>query len=116
MGILFVDPIDITSGLTNLYNGVLRIIEIFPEQVQLVLGNIASLPDALLQVFADPLGAIQSLLGLLPSWANTDLDKILQALLDPVSVVLPSDPGAGPPVVTVLAMDQNSICPRCLTE
>lgn len=96
----FSDPMDaITSGLTNLYNGVLRIIEIFPEQVQLVLGNIASLPDALLQVFADPLGAIQSLLGLLPSWANLQayLDKILQALLDPVSVVLPSDPGGTDP-------------------
>ena len=74
-------------------------LEIFPEQVQLVLGNIASLPDALLQVFADPLGAIQSLLGLLPSWANLQayLDKILQALLDPVSVVLPSDPGGTDP-------------------
>ena len=96
----FSDPMDaITAGLTNLYNGVLRIIEIFPEQVQLVLGNIASLPDALLQVFADPLGAIQSLLGLLPSWANLQayLDKILQALLDPVSVVLPSDPGGTDP-------------------
>lgn len=92
----FQDPLGtITSGLTNLYNGVLRIIEIFPEQVQLVLGNIASLPSAMLQMFADPLGAIQSLLGLLPSWANLQayLDKILQALLDPVSVVLPSDPG-----------------------
>lgn len=92
----FSDPMGaITTGLTNLYNGVLRIIEIFPEQVQLVLGNIASLPDALLQVFADPLGAIQSLLGALPSWANLQayLDKILQALLDPVSVLQPSDPG-----------------------
>lgn len=96
----FQDPLGaITSGISNLYNGVLRIIEIFPEQVQLVLGNIASLPDALLQVFADPLGAIQSLLGLLPSWANLQayLDKILQALLDPVSVVLPSDPGGTDP-------------------
>ena len=96
----FQDPLGaITSGISNLYNGVLRIIEIFPEQVQLVLGNIASLPDALLQVFADPLGAIQSLLGLLPSWTNLQayLDKILQALLDPVSVVLPSDPGGTDP-------------------
>ena len=78
----FSDPMGaITTGLTNLYNGVLRIIEIFPEQVQLVLGNIASLPSAMLQVFADPLGAIQSLLGALPSWANLQayLDKILQA-------------------------------------
>ena len=51
----FCDPMGaITTGLTNLYNGVLRIIEIFPEQVQLVLGNIASLPSAMLQVFADP--------------------------------------------------------------
>lgn len=92
----FCDPMGaITTGLTNLYNGVLRIIEIFPEQVQLVLGNIASLPSAMLQVFADPLGAIQSLLGALPSWANLQayLDKILQALLDPVSVLQPSDPG-----------------------
>lgn len=96
----FQDPLGtITSGLTNLYNGVLRIIEIFPEQVQLVLGNIASLPSAMLQVFADPLGAIQSLLGVLPSWTNLQayLDKILQALLDPVSVVLPSDPGGTDP-------------------
>ena len=93
-------PLDlITSGITNLYNGVLRIIEIFPEQVQLVLGNIASLPSAMLQVFADPLGAIQSLLGALPSWANLQayLDKILQALLDPVSVLQPSDPGGTDP-------------------
>ena len=92
----FCDPMGaITTGLTNLYNGVLRIIEIFPEQVQLVLGNIASLPSAMLQVFADPLGAIQSLLGALPSWANLQayLDKILQALLDPVSALQPSDPG-----------------------
>ena len=89
----------ITSGLTNLYNGVLRIIEIFPEQVQLVLGNIASLPSAMLQVFADPLGAIQSLLGALPSWSNLQayLDKILQALLDPVSALQPSDPGGTDP-------------------
>lgn len=96
----FCDPMGaITSGLTNLYNGVLRIIEIFPEQVQLVLGNIASLPSAMLQVFADPLGAIQSLLGALPSWANLQayLDKILQALLDPVSALQPSDPGGTDP-------------------
>lgn len=99
----FCDPMGtITTGLTNLYNGVLRIIEIFPEQVQLVLGNIASLPSAMLQVFADPLGAIQSLLGTLPSWSNLQayLDKILQALLDPVSALQPSypsgtDPGGG---------------------
>lgn len=93
-------PLDlITSGITNLYNGVLRIIEIFPEQVQLVLGNIASLPSAMLQVFADPLGAIQSLLGALPSWANLQvyLDKILQALLDPVSALQPSGPGGSDP-------------------
>ena len=96
----FCDPMGaITTGLTNLYNGVLRIIEIFPEQVQLVLGNIASLPSAMLQVFADPLGAIQSLLGVLPSWANLQayLDKILQALLDPVSALQPSDPGGTDP-------------------
>lgn len=96
----FCDPMGaITTGLTNLYNGVLRIIEIFPEQVQLVLGNIASLPSAMLQVFADPLGAIQSLLGALPSWANLQayLDKILQALLDPVSALQPSDPGGTDP-------------------
>ena len=96
----FSDPMGaITTGLTNLYNGVLRIIEIFPEQVQLVLGNIADLPAAMLQVFADPLGAIQSLLGALPSWANLQayLDKILQALLDPVSVLQPSDPGGTDP-------------------
>lgn len=96
----FCDPMGaITTGLTNLYNGVLRIIEIFPEQVQLVLGNIASLPSAMLQVFADPLGAIQSLLGALPSWANLQayLDKILQALLDPVSALQPSDPGGADP-------------------
>lgn len=96
----FCDPMGaITTGLTNLYNGVLRIIEIFPEQVQLVLGNIASLPSAMLQVFADPLGVIQSLLGALPSWANlqTYLDKILQALLDPVSALQPSDPGGTDP-------------------
>lgn len=96
----FCDPMGaITTGLTNLYNGVLRIIEIFPEQVQLVLGNIASLPSAMLQVFADPLGAIQSLLGALPSWANLQayLDKILQALLDPVSAMQPSDPGGSDP-------------------
>ena len=96
----FCDPMGaITTGLTNLYNGVLRIIEIFPEQVQLVLGNIASLPSAMLQVFADPLGAIQSLLGALPSWANLQayLDKILQALLDPVSALQPSDPGSTDP-------------------
>jgi len=50
-------------------------------------------------VFADPLGAIQSLLGALPSWANLQayLDKILQALLDPVSVLQPSDPGGTDP-------------------
>lgn len=96
----FCDPMGaITTGLTNLYNGVLRIIEIFPEQVQLVLGNIASLPSAMLQVFADPLGAIQSLLGALPSWTNLQayLDKILQALLDPVSALQPSDPGGSDP-------------------
>ena len=96
----FCDPMGaITTGLTNLYNGVLRIIEIFPEQVQLVLGNIASLPSAMLQVFADPLGAIQSLLGALPSWANLQayLDKILQALLDPVSALQPSDPSGSDP-------------------
>lgn len=96
----FCDPMGaITTGLTNLYNGVLRIIEIFPEQVQLVLGNIASLPSAMLQVFTDPLGAIQSLLGALPSWANLQayLDKILQALLDPVSALQPSDPGGTDP-------------------
>ena len=96
----FCDPMGaITTGLTNLYNGVLRIIEIFPEQVQLVLGNISSLPSAMLQVFADPLGAIQSLLGALPSWANLQayLDKILQALLDPVSALQPSDPGGSDP-------------------
>ena len=96
----FCDPMGaITTGLTNLYNGVLRIIEIFPEQVQLVLGNIASLPSAMLQVFADPLGAIQSLLGALPSWANLQayLDKILQALLDPVSALQPSGPGGSDP-------------------
>lgn len=96
----FCDPMGaITTGLTNLYNGVLRIIEIFPEQVQLVLGNIASLPSAMFQVFADPLGAIQSLLGALPSWANLQayLDKILQALLDPVSALQPSDPGGTDP-------------------
>lgn len=96
----FCDPMGaITTGLTNLYNGVLRIIEIFPEQVQLVLGNIASLPSAMLQVFADPLGAIQSLLGALPSWTNLQayLDKILQALLDPVSALQPSGPGGSDP-------------------
>lgn len=96
----FCDPMGaITTGLTNLYNGVLRIIEIFPQQLQLVLGNIASLPSAMLQVFADPLGAIQSLLGALPSWANLQayLDKILQTLLDPVSALQPSDPGGSDP-------------------
>lgn len=96
----FCDPMGaIITVLTNLYNGILRIIEIFPEQVQLVLGNIASLPSAMLQVFADPLGAIQSLLGALPSWANLQayLDKILQALLDPVSALQPSDPGGTDP-------------------
>lgn len=96
----FQDPLGtISTGISNLYNGVLRIIEIFPEQVQLVLGNIASLPSAMLQVFADPLGAIQSLLGALPSWANLQayLDKILQALLDPVSALQPSGPGGSDP-------------------
>lgn len=96
----FCDPMGaITTGLTNLYNGVLRIIEIFPEQVQLVLGNIVSLPSAMLQVFSDPLGAIQSLLGALPSWANLKgyLDKILDALLDPGSVLQPIDPGGEDP-------------------
>lgn len=96
----FQDPLGtISTGISNLYNGVLRIIEIFPEQVQLVLGNIASLPSAMLQVFADPLGAIQSLLGALPSWTNLQayLDKILQALLDPVSALQPSDPGGSDP-------------------
>lgn len=96
----FCDPMGaITTGLTNLYNGVLRIIEIFPEQVQLVLGNIASLPSAMLQVFADPLGAIQSLLGALPSWANLQgyLDKILDALVNPGSLLEPSDPGGEDP-------------------
>ena len=96
----FQDPLGtISTGISNLYNGVLRIIEIFPEQVQLVLGNIASLPSAMLQVFADPLGAIQSLLGALPSWANLQayLDKILQALLDPVSALQPSGPGGTDP-------------------
>ena len=96
----FCDPMGaITTGLTNLYNGVLRIIEIFPEQVQLVLGNIASLPSAMLQVFADPLGAIQSLLGALPSWTNLKgyLDKILDALLNPGSVLQPSGPGGEDP-------------------
>lgn len=96
----FQDPLGtISTGISNLYNGVLRIIEIFPEQVQLVLGNIASLPSAMLQVFADPLGAIQSLLDALPSWANLQayLDKILQALLDPVSALQPSDPGGTDP-------------------
>lgn len=96
----FQDPLGVIStGIGNLYNGVLRIIEIFPEQVQLVLGNIASLPSAMLQVFADPLGAIQSLLGALPSWANLQayLDKILQALLDPVSALQPSGPGGSDP-------------------
>lgn len=96
----FQDPLGtISTGISNLYNGVLRIIEIFPEQVQLVLGNIASLPSAMLQVFADPLGAIQSLLGALPSWVNLQayLDKILQALLDPVSVLQPSDSGGTDP-------------------
>ena len=96
----FCDPMGaITTGLTNLYNGVLRIIEIFPEQVQLVLGNIASLPSAMLQVFADPLGAIQSLLGALPSWAilQSYLDKILDALVNPGSLLEPSDPGGEDP-------------------
>lgn len=96
----FQDPLGaISTGIGNLYNGVLRIIEIFPEQVQLVLGNIASLPSAMLQVFADPLGAIQSLLGALPSWSNLQayLDKILQALLDPVSALQPSGPGGSDP-------------------
>lgn len=96
----FCDPMGaITTGLTNLYNGVLRIIEIFPEQVQLVLGNIVSLPSAMLQVFADPLGAIQSLLGALPSWANLQgyLDKILDALVNPGSLLEPSDPGGEDP-------------------
>lgn len=96
----FCDPMGaITTGLTNLYNGVLRIIEIFPEQVQLVLGNIASLPSAMFQVFADPLGAIQSLLGALPSWANLQgyLDKILDALVDPGSLLEPSNPSGEDP-------------------
>lgn len=93
-------PLDlITSGITNLYNGVLRIIELLPEQVQLVLGNIVSLPSAMLQAFADPLGAIQSLLGALPSWANLQgyLDKILDALVDPGSLLEPSNPGGEDP-------------------
>lgn len=93
-------PLDlITSGITNLYNGVLRIIELLPEQVQLVLGNIVSLPSAMLQAFADPLGAIQSLLGALPSWANLQgyLDKILDALVDPSSLLEPSNPGGEDP-------------------
>ena len=97
---LFQVPLDlITSGITNLYNGVLRIIELLPEQVQLVLGNIVSLPSAMLQAFADPLGAIQSLLGALPSWTNLQgyLDKILNALLDPGSVLQPSGPGSEDP-------------------
>ena len=96
----FQDPLGaISTGIGNLYNGVLRIIEIFPEQVQLVLGNIASLPSAMLQVFADPLGAIQSLLGALPSWANLQgyLDKILDALVDPGSLLEPSNPGGEDP-------------------
>ena len=96
----FQAPLDlITSGITNLYNGVLRIIELLPEQVQLVLGNIVSLPSAMLQAFADPLGAIQSLLGALPSWTNLQgyLDKILNALLDPGSVLQPSGPGGEDP-------------------
>lgn len=96
----FCDPMGaITTGLTNLYNGVLRIIELLPEQVQLVLGNIVDLPAAMLQVFADPLGAIQSLLGALPSWTNLQgyLDKILDALLDPGSVLDPMNPGGEDP-------------------
>ena len=77
----------------------LRIIELLPEQVQLVLGNIVDLPAAMLQVFADPLGAIQSLLGALPSWANLQgyLDKILDALVDPGSLLEPSNPGGEDP-------------------
>ena len=96
----FQDPLGaISTGIGNLYNGVLRIIEIFPEQVQLVLGNIVSLPSAMLQAFADPLGAIQSLLGALPSWANLQgyLDKILDALVDPGSLLEPSNPGGEDP-------------------
>lgn len=96
----FQDPLGaISTGISNLYNGVLRIIELLPEQVQLVLGNIVSLPSAMLQAFADPLGAIQSLLGALPSWANLQgyLDKILDALVDPGSLLEPSNPGGEDP-------------------
>lgn len=96
----FQDPLGtISTGIGNLYNGVLRIIELLPEQVQLVLGNIVSLPSAMLQAFADPLGAIQSLLGALPSWANLQgyLDKILDALVDPGSLLEPSNPGGEDP-------------------
>lgn len=96
----FQDPLGtISTGIGNLYNGVLRIIELLPEHVQLVLGNIVSLPSAMLQAFADPLGAIQSLLGALPSWANLQgyLDKILDALVDPGSLLEPSNPGGEDP-------------------
>lgn len=88
---LFREPLEeFQKSFDKIYDGILRIIEILPHQIELVRGNIVTLPQSIFDLFASPLAAIQDALagfgvdseaGL---WANLQpyLDAFKNALAD----------------------------------
>ncbi len=70
-----------SEPITAIKNGVLRIIEIIPEQIELVLGNIVTLPQTVFDLFSNPLLAIQEALALIPAALN-DLWTRLEPYLE----------------------------------
>lgn len=62
---LFREPLEeFQKSFDKIYNGILRIIEILPQQLELVRGNIVTLPQSIFDLFANPLAAIQEALAL----------------------------------------------------
>lgn len=81
---------DYSGILQRIYNGILRLIEIFPEQIELVLGNIELLPQALFDLLSNPLAAIYegiqsipSAIGALKEGLFAYLDELLEAVKVP---------------------------------
>lgn len=74
---VFREPLEkFQETFDKIYNSILRIIEILPSQTERILGNIVTLPQAIFDLFTDPLAAIQNLLGL----GNQHLVSLLEGV------------------------------------
>lgn len=94
---LFREPLEeFQKSFNKIYNGILRIIEIIPHQMELVRGNIVTLPQSIFDLFTSPLAAIQEVLGVGVNaqtglWSSLepylqDFKKLLSAMVPETSL------------------------------